>query len=143
MLAGIGLSQAIVEGVLLATIAKWLGDRRTALMGYVAGALGYATLAVAVSGWMIPPAIVLLALGGLSIPSVRAMMSGGGGVDHQGEMQGVLAAVEGLTAVFAPLLAAGLFFAFTSSVVPFRFAGAPFALAAVAATIAGGLLRRV
>ena len=143
VLAGIGLSQAIVEGVLLAYIAKWFGDRRTALMGYVAGALGYAILAMSVSGWMIPPAIVLLALGGLSIPSVRAMMSGDGGVDHQGEMQGALTAVEGLTAVFAPLLAAGLFFAFISSVVPFRFAGAPFAMAAVAAAIAGRLLRRV
>ncbi len=142
VLAGIGLSQALVEGVLLARVNARLGEERTALVGYVAGALGYATLAFAVDGWMVAPAIVLLALAGLAIPSVRSMVSGTGGVDHQGEMQGVLTSVEGLTAVIAPLLAAGLFFAFTSPALPIRFAGAPFVLAAIAATVAGTLLRR-
>ncbi len=142
VLAGIGLAQAVTEGFLLTRITARLGDRRTALLGYTAAALGYATLALALAGWMLAPAVALLALGGLAIPSVRAMVSGQGGVDNQGEMQGVLTAVEGLTAVAAPLLTAWLFYAFTSPALPVHFAGAPFIVAAGGALLAGALLRR-
>jgi hypothetical protein len=55
----------------------------------------------------------------------------------------VLSAVEGLTAVFAPLLTAGLFFAFTTHSAPVMFPGAPFVFAAGSAFIAGVLLRRL
>jgi len=141
VLAGIGLSQAVTEGFLLTRITARLGDQRTALLGHRAAALGYATLALA--GWMLAPAVVLLALGGLAIPSVRAMVSGRGGVDNQGEMQGVLTAVEGLTAVAAPLVTAWLFYPFTSPVLPVHFAGAPFMVAAGGALFAGSLPRRL
>ncbi len=143
LLAGIGLSQAVTEGYLLARITARLGDQRTALLGYAAAALGYTVLALSLAGWMLAPAVLLLALGGLAIPSVRAMVSGRGGVDNQGEMQGVLTAVEGLTAVAAPLLTAGLFYAFTSPILPVHFAGAPFILAAGSALLAGALLRKL
>jgi DHA1 family tetracycline resistance protein-like MFS transporter len=143
VLAGIGLAQAVTEGFLLTRITARLGDRRTALVGYTTAALGYMTLALALAGWMVAPAVVLLALGGLAIPSVRAMVSGRGGIDNQGEMQGVLTAVEGLTAVAAPLVTAGLFYAFTSPALPVHFAGAPFAMAAGSALVAGVLLRRL
>lgn len=133
----------MVEGVLLSAVTARLGERRTALFGYAAGALGYAVLALALAGWTIVPVVVLLALGGLAVPSVRSMVSARGGVDTQGEMQGVLTAVEGLTAVVAPLLTAGLFYAFTSPALPVHFAGAPFVLAAGAAVAAGVLLRRL
>ena len=141
LLAGAGLSQAVVEGLLLPSITRRLGERRTALAGYVAATLGYAALAFALTSWMVWPAILLMTFGGLAMPSVRAMVSGRGGADTQGEMQGVLTAVEGLTALWAPLVTAGLFYAFTSSALPVHFAGAPFLLAAGAAALAGSLLQ--
>lgn len=143
VLAAVGLSQAVVEGVLLRHVTGHFGERRTAMFGYVAGAAGYGVLALAVAGWTILPAVVLVALGGLATPSVRAMVAGRAGADAQGEMQGLLSAVEGLTAVAAPLATAGLFFAFTAKVLPFAFPGAPFALAAGAAVLASMLVRRV
>ena len=143
VLAGIGLSQAVVEGFLLSFVNGRLGTRRTAVLGYVCGAIGYGALAIAFAGWTLMPAVVLIALGGLATPSVRAMVSGKGEADSQGEMQGLLTAVEGLTAVVAPVLAAGLFFAFTSHALPVMFPGAPFALAALSAIIACLLLRKL
>jgi DHA1 family tetracycline resistance protein-like MFS transporter len=143
LLAGVGLSQAAVEGLLLRHINSRLGARRTAILGYVCGALGYGSLALALAGWTLMPAVVLIALGGLATPSVRAMVSGKGAADSQGEMQGVLTAVEGLTAIVAPLLTAGLFFGFTSHALPFMFPGAPFALAAFSAVLACLLLRKL
>ncbi len=139
LLAGVGLSQAVVEGLLLRPVIGRLGERRVAIAGYVFGAAGYATLSMAFTGWMITPAVVLMALGGLATPSVRAMVSGRQDAQHQGEMQGVLSAVEGLTAVFAPILTATLFYAAVSH----GFPGAPFAAAALCAVAAGLLLRGV
>ena len=143
VLAGVGLSQAVVEGFLLRHINGHLGARRTAVLGYTCGAFGYGILALALAGWTLVPAVVLIALAGLATPSVRAMVSGRGAADSQGKMQGMLVAVEGLTAVFAPLITAGLFYVFTSKVTPIAFPGAPFALAALSSLIASLLLRKL
>ena len=140
VLAGVGLSQAVVEGLLLRHVTARLGERGTAVAGYVSGAAGYATLAAPLASWTVAPAVALMALGGLATPSVRAMVSGRGEVDSQGEMQGVLSAIEGLTAIVAPLLAAGLFYVFTTHVLPVTFPGAPFAFAAASAVLACVLL---
>ena len=143
VLAGIGVSQAVVEGVLLRHIVARLGQYRSAILGYVAGAVGYGVLALAFVGWAVAPAVAFIALGGLALPSLRSMVSERGEADHQGEMQGVLSAVEGLTAIVAPLLTAGLFYAFTQQSFPVHFAGAPFALAAGAAVLAAVLLKKL
>ena len=143
VLAGVGLSQAVVEGLLLRHVTGRFGEKRTAIIGYVSGAIGYGLLALALGGWTVVPAVVLIAVGGLATPSVRSMVAGRGQADHQGEMQGVLAAVEGLTAVVAPLLTAGLFYAFTTHLIPLVFPGAPFVLAAGAGVIAVVLLRHL
>ena len=79
----------------------------------------------------------------MATPSVRSMVAGRGEVNNQGEMQGLLSAVEGMTAVVAPLLTAGLFYAFTSNMLPVSFPGAPFALAAGSAVVACLLLRGI
>jgi len=140
VLAGVGLSQALAEGALLKFVTARLGARRTAVMAYVCAALGYGALAFAFAGWTLVPAIALMALGGMATPSVRSMVSSIGGDQNQGEMQGLLSSVEGLTAIVAPLAAAGLFYAFTSHVLPVAFPGAPFALASATAMIACVLL---
>ncbi len=143
VLAGVGLSQAVVEGFLLRHVTGRFGARQTAVIGYIAGATGYAVLAVAVAAWTIWPAVVLLALGGLATPSVRAMVSERGGADTRGEMQGLLTSVEGLTAVLAPLLASALFYGFTAKILPLHFPGAPFVLAAGCAAVACWLMRKL
>ena len=137
VLAGVGLSQAVVEGLLLRHVTGRFGEKRTAIIGYVSGAIGYGLLALALVGWTVVPAVVLIAVGGLATPSVRSMVAGRGQADHQGEMQGVLAAVG------APLLTAGLFYAFTTHLIPLVFPGAPFVLAAGAGVIAVVLLRHL
>ncbi len=143
LLAVIGTAQAVVEGLLLRPVHGRFGERRSALIGYIAGALGYVGLAMAVGGWGVLPAVLLIALGGLATPSVRAMVAARGQVDTQGEMQGVLSAVEGLTAIVAPLLATGLFYAFTAHWVPLKLPGAPFLLAAGCAVTAAIALRKL
>jgi hypothetical protein len=54
ILAGVELSQSVVEGLLLQPIITRRGERQSAIAGYVAGALGYGTLALAFAGWTGP-----------------------------------------------------------------------------------------
>lgn len=143
MLAVIGTAPAAVEGLLLQRVNGRFGERRSALIGYGAGALGYAGLAMAVGGWSVLPAVLLIGLGSLATPSVRAMVAARGQVDTQGEMQGLLSAVEGLTATVAPLLATGLFYAFTAHWLPLKVPGAPFLLAAGCAVMAALAVRKL
>ena len=142
VLAGVGLSQAVVEGFLLKHATGRFGERGTALLGYVSGAAGYTVLAIGLASWTLIPAVALIALGGLATPSVRALVSGRGEEDSQGEMQGVLSAVEGLTVVGAPLHAVALLYAFTSHAFGAKFPDAPFAFAAGAAFVACLLLAK-
>lgn len=58
VLAAVGISQAVVEGFLLHHVTDRMGARRTAITGYGAGALGYALLALALTGWTILPAVM-------------------------------------------------------------------------------------
>ncbi len=143
ILAVVGLSQALVEGVLLRWVVGRLGERVAAIIGYACGTAGFVTLSLANTGFMVVPAVILIALGGLAMPAVRAMVSGTGDAETQGEMQGVLSAAEGLTAVVAPLAASALFWAFTAHIFPITFPGAPFVLAAITALVAATLIRRL
>jgi DHA1 family tetracycline resistance protein-like MFS transporter len=56
--------------------------------------------------------------------------------DRQGELQGAIAAVKGITMALAPIPMTELFGFFTSSAAPVRFAGAPFLLSTVLMGIA-------
>ena len=55
VLAGVGLSQAMVEGLLLRHITARLGEQRTAIAGYISGAAGYAMLAAPFASWIVAP----------------------------------------------------------------------------------------
>jgi DHA1 family tetracycline resistance protein-like MFS transporter len=69
---------------------------------------------------------VLQSFGAISGPAVQAMVSAGAGPDRQGETQGALASLQGLTAIVSPLAAGWLFGAFTEPAAPVYFPGAPF-----------------
>lgn len=108
-LAVIGLSQALVQGVLVRQVIRRVGERRTALAGFAFSGVAFAVLAAASEGWMIYAGALLQALGTLANPATRALLSAGAGPERQGERQGGLSSVEGLTAIVAPVVAASLF----------------------------------
>lgn len=141
-MATVGLGQALVQGLLVRQVIRRFGERRTALAGYVFNAAAYLVLAVAWQGWMIFAGLIIQALGAISVPSVRALLSLRAGPERQGEMQGALASLEGLTAIVSPLLAAGLFTLATQPGTLF-FPGAPFLLASVVYLLAHALVRAV
>jgi DHA1 family tetracycline resistance protein-like MFS transporter len=114
ILAAIGLSQAVVQGVLVRRFISLFGERGAAIIGQALMAAAYTIYGSATRGWMMYPAIMLQALGATANPAMRALVSIRAGADRQGEMQGALSAVEGLTAIISPVVASGLFSAFSA-----------------------------
>ncbi|MBU6211642.1 MAG: MFS transporter [Gammaproteobacteria bacterium] len=139
-LAALGLGTAIVQGGLVGIFTRRLGEHRTAIIGMTGGALGFLGYAFASSPAMLFASIPLGCLLGLTMPSIRAMLSRQVPANAQGELQGAISGIVSFTAIVAPFAMTHLFSIATSR---FDFAGAAFFAAAfVLLTGAIMLLRR-
>ena len=78
---------------------------------------------------MLFPAIGVGAFMGLVMPSLRSIMSQTVSEDAQGELQGAVGSLMGLTAIVAPLVMTQIFRYFSSTSAPVYFPGASFLLA--------------
>ncbi len=139
-LAVAGLGSAVVQGLLLRRVIRRLGERRAALAGYVLAAGAYLCFAFAGAGWVIYVGVAVQALGAVSGPAVQGLVSARAGPDRQGEVQGALASLQGLTAIVSPLLAGWLFGLFTGEGTALYFPGAPFLFAGLAYVLAFGAI---
>ena len=142
-LAAAGLSQALVQGLLIRRLIGGLGEIRVALLGCLFAALAQGVFAFAFAGWMMYVGVVVSALGAINTPAIRALFSAQSGADRQGEAQGVLAALQSFTAIFAPLVGAALFSACTPGDAVIFFPGAPFLFAALTYLAAALIIRAI
>ncbi len=142
-LAAVGVTQALVQGLLVRRVVPQLGERQAALTGYTFAACAYAAFAFARAGWAIYLGVVLQSFGAIAGPAVQAMISANAGPDRQGEIQGALASLQGLTAIVSPLAAGWLFGAFTGPDAPVYFPGAPFLMAVLTYVIASASIRGI
>lgn len=140
-LAGVGVTQALVMGLLVRPVIHRLGERRAAFAGFVISLAAYLALGFAQSPWLIYVGVVLQGAGAIAIPALRGLMSTRASATRQGELQGGLGSVEGLTAIVGPMLAATVF-TYATLAGGVAWAGAPFVLAAAVFGLAILLLRR-
>lgn len=68
--------------------------------------LGFAT-----QGWILFALAPLFALGGIGMPALQSLTTQQVDADNQGKLQGVLASLVSLSAVFGPLFFSTLYFA--------------------------------
>jgi DHA1 family tetracycline resistance protein-like MFS transporter len=140
-LAAVGVSQAVVQGALVRPIIRRLGERSAAFAGFGCAVASYCCFGFAQAGWVIYLAIVLQGFGAIAGPAMRGMMSTRAAADRQGELQGGLSSVEGLTAIVSPV-AAAVVFALAVRAGGAAWSGAPFLLGACTyAAAAVALLR--
>lgn len=128
-LAAVGLASAVVSGTLVGPIVRRLGETRAAAAGLVLTAISFFGYAFASAGWMLFPWIALGAFMGLVMPALRGMLSRAVPEDQQGELQGALSSLMGLTAIVAPLMMTQVFRIFSAEDAPIHFPGASFVLA--------------
>jgi DHA1 family tetracycline resistance protein-like MFS transporter len=146
-LALVGLTAALVQGLLVRPVVARFGERRTIGFGLAVASLTLLGYGMATSGWMILVIIVIGALSGLSGPAIQGLVAGTVNPSDQGKVQGALTSLMSLTAIVAPLVfTAGLFSYFTSAGAAYHLPGAPFflgsALCLAAFLWVGRLFRR-
>jgi DHA1 family tetracycline resistance protein-like MFS transporter len=131
-LCWIGVMAVIVQGGLVRPTVKRFGERKVLLFATVISAISFLGYAFAEAGWMLPWIAAFGALGGLAGPSIQSLVTKTVDETEQGEVQGALTSLQGLTSIAAPLVfTSGLFGYFTSKDAPFVFAGAPFLLGGI------------
>ena len=129
-LAAVGVTGAIVQGVLARKLIPRFGPRNIIVAGAVSAIAGYLIYAFAGQGWMMYIGIAISALQGLVFPSIQGLMSAGVPATEQGELQGAVSSIQSLSAILGPPLMTGSFACFSGAAAPVYLPGAPFVLAA-------------
>lgn len=135
-LAIVGFMAAIVQGGLTGSIVKWMGEKKTAMLGLGVAALSYVGYGLATEGWMVYAILVIGSLSGVTAPAVRGLISRGVGDDEQGGVQGSLSSLVSVAGIIGPLTTTRLFAYFISDSAPTHVPGAAFFFSAVLVIVA-------
>jgi len=128
-LAVVGVSAALVSGVLVGPFVKKFGERHSVLAGLMFGTLGFLGFGLATRGWIALAVVPLIALWGIAAPAIQTLMSRC--VDHslQGRLQGAINSIRAITGMGGPLLFTQIFsIAITAKSSP-HLPGAPYFVA--------------
>jgi DHA1 family tetracycline resistance protein-like MFS transporter len=135
-LALAGLGSAVVQGLLVRRVVPRLGERRSAMIGGTITCCAYLCIGLAPFGWVVLMGIVMQSMGAITSPAIQGLVSAAASADRQGETQGALSSVQGLTAIVSPLVATWIFATFTGDAAPVLLPGAPFIVSAFAYILA-------
>jgi len=107
-LGAFGIFHAGAQAFLTGPAVARLGERLALIVGMACELAALVILGFATQGWVLFALAPLFALGGIGMPALQSMTTRQVGPDKQGQLQGVLASLVSLAAVFGPL-----FFSFT------------------------------
>jgi MFS transporter, DHA1 family, tetracycline resistance protein len=141
-LAAVGICSALVSAVLTRPLVARLGERSAMLAGLVCGLMGFGIFAVAGTGMIFVVGIPLISLWGLAGPTAQSMMSRRVGAGEQGQLQGAISSLRGISGLIGPFLFT-LTFAYFIGDGHRHLPGAPYWVAAMLLVGALGLAVRV
>ena len=127
-LALVGIFTALYGLFLVKPVVARLGEQRAALLGLLGGAAGFTCFGLSRTGLLFWLGIPLLNLMSLTWPSIQSLMSRGTGPSEQGQLQGAINSLRGISGLIGP----GLFtWIFARSIGPgLHTPGMPFFVAA-------------
>ena len=103
-LAVVGVAQTIVSGGVVRPAVARLGEPLTATIALVSGALGFAVMAFAPTGFAFMCGAPLIALWSMNWPSFQGLATRRVGACEQGRLQGAIASLRGVSGMIGPLL---------------------------------------
>ncbi len=109
-LAGFGLLHAISQAFVAGPVAERWSNRMAMVLGIACDAAANVLMGLATHSWMVVLLMPLFCLGGIGVPALQSMMTTEVDDHHQGELQGVLASLNGLASVVGPPLIGFLYF---------------------------------
>jgi DHA1 family tetracycline resistance protein-like MFS transporter len=107
-LLAVGITSALVQGVLLGRLLKRFGAKRLALIGLASSTVTYFAFGAATAGWMMYAIIVIGLLGGTAQAAIQSLISGAADARSQGATMGAVSSINSMAAVLAPLIGAPL-----------------------------------
>jgi DHA1 family tetracycline resistance protein-like MFS transporter len=131
--AAVGLVMATAQAVVMRQLVPRFGERRAAIIGIVAGAIGYAGFGLATASWMMFALLGSWFFAALVMPTMNAFMSHRVSPDAQGELQGAVASLFSLAAIIGPPIMTHLFARFSAPESSVHVPGAAFLAASVLA----------
>ncbi len=142
-LAGVGVANVIVQGLLVKRIVRRIGERKSLLLGALAGAAGFLIYATATTAAWFCTAIPVFAFIGLFGPSLQGLMTRHVLPTEQGQLQGANGSIMAMAGLIGPGLFSAVFAWFIAPHRGLQFPGAPFLLASVLMLVAALMAWRV
>jgi DHA1 family tetracycline resistance protein-like MFS transporter len=103
-LAVVGVTSALVQGLLLGRLLKQFGARRLAVIGLFSGALAYAAWGLATQGWMVFAIVAANLMASATQPAFQSIISNAAGAKDQGRTMGAISGINSFMAVLGPLV---------------------------------------
>lgn len=109
-LGAFGVFHAGAQAFLTGPAVARLGERWALIVGMACELTALLILGVATQGWVLFALAPLFALGGIGMPALQSLVTAQVGPDKQGQLQGVLASLVSLAAVFGPVFFSFVYF---------------------------------
>jgi DHA1 family tetracycline resistance protein-like MFS transporter len=97
-----GIGQILVQAFLVGPVVKRIGERGALLTGLFAGAVAFVVYGLAPNGWVYLCGIPIFALTGFIQPGIMGLATQRVGPTHQGQLQGALQSLQGISSFAAP-----------------------------------------
>jgi MFS transporter, DHA1 family, tetracycline resistance protein len=129
-LATIGICSAIYGGLLVKRVVAHLGELRTAALGLMGGAIGYAGFGFSRTGLLFWLSIPVFNMMSFVWPSVQSVLSRKIGPSEQGQLQGAINSLRGISGLIGPGLFTWIFSKSIGANALIHLPGSPFYFAA-------------
>ena len=141
-LAAVGISSALVQGVLVGPLVRRFDERRVMIGGLLAGTAGFMLYAFAPTGVWFIAAIPIVGLWGVAGPASQGILTRAVGPSAQGELQGALGSLAGIATMIGPMVFATVFAWSIRDGASWHFPGSAYALAGVFLALAAAIAER-
>ncbi len=142
-LAAMGVCSTLVSALLVGPVVRRLGERRAVMGGLLFGAAGFAVYGLAPTGALFLIGVPVMSLWGVAGPAMQSLMTRRVAPSEQGQLQGALASMRGITGMVGPLLFTQVLAAAIAGQGPVRFAGVAYLLAAALVVLSVALVAAV
>ncbi len=126
-LAAVGVCTTLVQAVAVGPLVRKLGERRALYLGLAFGVAGFVGSALAPTSLAFYAAMPLVALWGMTGPALQALLSREIDPREQGQLQGALGSLRGVTGMIGPIMFTHIF----ATAITVGSPGAPYLLAAL------------
>lgn len=135
MLALVGLTAAIGQGLMVPWLVPRLGERRAILLGLSVSLMSLVAYGLASAPWLLLLVLVVSSLGAVDEPALQSFISQCVRDEEQGTVQGALSTLNSLMGVVGPVVGTHLFSWFSGPEARLELPGAPFFAGALAVFI--------